>query len=409
MTAATVLAPAPTGPRLYPLNLPGQPRLSAAAAAAALGMHGPLRLELPEDTYNSVPHCWWSRARWLAHLMELYDAHYRQLYRAGRTPSVGRDTYMLWAALESGAADPRTGRDCRPSVARIARLSERCGRTVQRCRELAGVLKVRSVVFTGRRRTLAERLDSWMCGDRNRGWTAVAVLHHTIGGFALNPDHVQDFLDQGIVTPLLRSSGRSLTSVEKSLLTQQNTKNRRAPRDSAPTRKRPKKTAFDPKAVLLASRCHADERMPHFVRVGMGVRGLAAVLTPRALAGWDVDDVVAAIADYLHSGKRIHARPQNAYSYLAHILKATPLDAPPAAADRAREREFHARQVAEQRRRREEMAAAAQLAAGPNTSGRAAARAAAAAAAARSTSRAAQARLDESAEQASRAEQARSY
>jgi hypothetical protein len=101
------------------------------SAGAVLFPVPPLRLEQPEDLYVDVPSCWWSRHRWVAYTMALYDLLYAELRATLRAPSVKRDTFLAWAIAESGCADLGTGRECRPSVRYLSQRIRRNRRTVQ--------------------------------------------------------------------------------------------------------------------------------------------------------------------------------------------------------------------------------------------------------------------------------------
>lgn len=354
----------------------------------------PLRLEQPEDIYADVPACWWSRRHWAAMAMVLYDLLYAELRATLRAPSVSRNTFQAWVIAESKHADLATGRQCRPTVRRLSQRIERHPRTVKRCRELARLLDLRQVVVTGRHRTKLERLDSWERGDRYRGWAAEAALipspayAHLVDKTALD-----SLLEQDFVTPLPRSGGSLFLSRTSSVTPVKPMKERRAPRGKDRRGRARTPRAYDPRAVLLASRCRTDERFPAWVRA-MGVQGLAAVLTKRAIAGWQADDVVATLGEYCLSGRRILSRPDSPHAYLAYLLRTVPVEEPPMLLDRAREvaleHEQAARARAERERRRAE--AMAQVPAAADSPSRVAARQLAAQAGRRGIGRTAQAR-----------------
>lgn len=132
-----------------------------------------------------------------------------------------------------------------------------------------------------------------------------------------------------------------------------NVQGRRAPRGPATKRQGKRAAAFDPRALLLASRCSQHPNMPSWVR-RHGTKAWAAVLTRPAAHGWDVDDVLAAIEDYA-LGRRMLTNPANPFGYLAAILAGCDLDAPPAAHLKAQAAEEDARRRAEQERHRAEI------------------------------------------------------
>ncbi|WP_040862856.1 hypothetical protein [Nocardia niigatensis] len=330
-----------------------------------------MRLELPEDAYKDVPSCWWSRRRWVAVGLALYDELYRELRATLRAPSVKRSTFLAWLIAESQCANIIDGRGCRPSVRHLAKVMERSPRTVKRCRELGRLMDLRQVVFRGRHRTKTERLEGWEREDRYRGWTAVAALIESPAYSHLVDNQViETLLQQDFVTPLPRSGGSLFLLRETVVSSTKNVRKRRAPRGTDKKGLRKKSTrAYDPEALLLASRIKADARFPSWAR-RMPTQGLAAVVTKRALAGWAVDDVYLALNDVTIAGKRIFDRPDNPYRYLAWLLGHTPVDAPPAALDRAREAEIEQAERQHRARQREEARAAAMAAAGPDSPGR---------------------------------------
>lgn len=297
----------------------------------------PLRLEQPDDLYRDVPSCWWSQNRWVATTLALYDLLYAELRATLRAPSVRRETFLAWAIAESDCADLNTGRQCRPSVAHLSRRMKRHPRTVKRCRELARLLDARQVVFRGRHRTKAERLESHARRDTARGWTAEAALIESPSYAHLVDKRVLDsLLDQDFVTPLPRRGGSLFLSRHGKASSTKNVRERRAPRGPDKRGRRKSSRSYDPRALLLAAQIRRDERFPLWVRQ-MGVQGLAAVLTKRALHGWTVEDVLLALNEVLISGKRIFGKPTDPHAYLAWLLGRTPVDEPPALLDRARE------------------------------------------------------------------------
>nr|WP_228805836.1 hypothetical protein [Nocardia higoensis] len=343
-----------------------------------------MRLQLPEDAYVGVPSCWWSRPRWIAHNLALYDTHYTALRAAGRCESVSRKTFLAYLLGESSGADYSTGRNSRVSVRHLQTVTHRSESTVHRCRRLVGVFATRTVVFRGRQRTKLERLDSWSQEDSGRGWTAVSALHESPSlpvDNSLVETHLESLSHQGFGTPPVRSTGSGYISHPSSVSPNENGKERRAPRGQDTRRARRAPRAYDPRALLLASRCRADERFPLWLRQA-GRQGLAAVLTRRAVdGGWTVDDVAAALDQVYLSGRRIYARPRDPYAYLAHLLKPIPIDEPPMLLDRAREvaYELEQRAVVRAERERRRAEAIAKAPAAPDSPARIAARATAAA------------------------------
>ncbi|MFD6401245.1 hypothetical protein [Nocardia sp. NPDC060249] len=275
----------------------------------------------------------------MAHCVALYDEHYRALRRDGLVPSISRSTWMAYVIAESATADSATGRDCRPTVRRLQRLVTRSKSTIQRCRRLAVQLGVRTVVFRGRHRTKAERLESYDRQDKGRGWASVAALHESTT-LAVDEKAVAELLDLGIDTPLPQSGGKSVLSLSAEKKLPEKTE------DPAP---RPKKTnrsapIWDAKAVSLARNCRADMRIPDWI-AGIALGKLTAVLTPYARAGWLVDDVLTAIEQFRLAGHTLLTDPENPSGYLVHMLRRVPVNEPPARIARGQrvQREHHQR------------------------------------------------------------------
>ncbi|MFF5037859.1 hypothetical protein [Nocardia salmonicida] len=354
-------------------------RTSAHPSAPALFALPPLRLTLPEDAYTGsedqqAPACWWGRERWLAHCLALYDEHYSALRAAQTVESVSRKTFAAYVIAESSGADYATGRNSRVTVGRLQREVSRSESTIHRCRRLLARFGCRTVIFRGRQRTRAERLESWRRNDRARGWAAVSALHESTT-LPVDNSAAKTLLDQGFGTPPERSYGSSFISRSKLVSSAENEMNRRAPR-GIDKRRRPKQhRAYDQRALLLAEHCRRDERMPLWVRQTSRSQ-LAAALTRYAVAGWLVDDVYGAFEEYRISGKKLISNPDKPVGYLCHILRFVPPDVPPALLDRARTVAEEEAERAANRQLFAEMRAAAMRAAAADSPGRAAARAA---------------------------------
>lgn len=356
----------------------------------------PLRLELPKDAYAAAAACWWSRERWIAHHLALYDQYYTQLRRNGMVDSVSRRTFEHYLIAESNGADHGTGRNARLTVNALQRATLRSESTMHRCRRLLGAFGGRTVVFRGRHRTRAERLDSWRRDDPCRGWSAVAALHESTI-LAVDNSRIESILHQGFGTPPGQSPGLLSLSRPKSVTAEQNVTEGRASRGIDRSRARRKPRAYDPRAVLLAARVRTDARFPLWVRQ-LGAQGLAAVLTRRAVAGWQADDVHAALDEVYLSGRRIFDRPRDPFAYLAYLLSGTPVDEPPMLLDRAREAaaEFARQECQRAERTARRAEAMDKVVAAPDSAARAVARAVAARAGQRgiSTQAAARARAE---------------
>lgn len=139
-----------------------------------------IHLELDEDTYAGVP-CWLSgEQRWARVAVPIaYLSHYDTKVRPAM-PSNPISLRALVRVAEARAryADWTTGRNSRPTNARLARDTGLSVRTVQRADTTLRLLGLATEVLRGRQRTRAERFASWRVGDRHRGWASVWALHH---------------------------------------------------------------------------------------------------------------------------------------------------------------------------------------------------------------------------------------
>src|SRR5258708_38186557 len=138
------------------------------------------RIVLEVDVaWGAIP-CWIGRARRWAH--EAVPAAYRQRYDSHVRPAMPNNPVSLKslvavAEARAGVSEHRTGRNCRPTNARLAALTGLSVRTVQRASTVLRLLGVATEVMRGRQRTRAERFASWRVGDKGRGWASVWALH----------------------------------------------------------------------------------------------------------------------------------------------------------------------------------------------------------------------------------------
>lgn len=345
-----------------------------AVSLATLFALPPLRREVPEGAYTAAaPVCWWSRERWLAHVAALYDQHYCRLRAEGRIPSVARATFLATMADMSAGANNATGRDCRVPVGKVRRDGTRtglvatvgkCKRTIQRAREIAGKLGVYTVVVQGRLRTYDERIESHKRFDRCRGWAQVSVLHESttlpVDNFTVN-----ELLQQGNVTPLLRRSGKHFSPRKKISSSPTNMKERRAPRGRDTERRPRRQPAYDPQVLLVARRLTEKPETPSWV-ARRGFRSWAPVLTKYVRGGWDEDDVLEAIREH-HLAHKVPHHLANPWGFLSHILGKQDIDCPPAAIIRAEAAAYEQRQREQQQQIRAELRRRNEHAAAPDS------------------------------------------
>ncbi|MFI5783776.1 hypothetical protein [Nocardia sp. NPDC051570] len=333
---------------------------------AALFPLPPVRLALPADAYADVPACWWSRNRWIAHNLALYDQHYAMLRRNRMVDSVSRKTFQAYLIAESSGADFTTGRGTRMTIAQLEKAVGMSESTMHRCRRVVNKFGTRTVVFRGRQRTREERLASWKRNDRSRGWAAVAALHESVV-MPVDNAIMETQLEQGFGTPPEHSEGSFELSPQQKTSSPQNMTERRAPRGhDKKGRMRRQRPAYDQKAVRLAASIRRDDRLPLWVRQ-IRPGHMAATVTRKAVAGWLVDDIFGAFEEFRISGKALIERPTNPPGYLRYILNQIPDDVPPALLDRARTAALEETERAERARQREVIRAAVTAAAGPNS------------------------------------------
>jgi hypothetical protein len=279
------------------------------------------RIVLEVDApWGAVP-CWSGRARRWAR--DTVPAAYRERYKTHVRPAMPNNPVSLKALVavaeaRASFADHRTGRDCRPTNARLAAVTCLSERTVQRASTALRLLGVATEVMRGRQRTRAERFASWRVGDRGRGWASVWALHdsriHT-----LSP-HPEGAL-------LLQKTS------PKSVLT---TPPRRQAAGSSAA---PRRTCPDRAALALANKWVVDEQSPPWARRFRTGTPWAPVLTGAARHGWTPRDINQLITDWIGTGHWIPDEPHKPIGLLGAILATHGnLAERPAALDEARER-----------------------------------------------------------------------
>jgi hypothetical protein len=293
------------------------------------------RIVLEVDAaWGAIP-CWSGRARRWAHeavpnaYRERYDSHVRP---AMPNNPVSLKSLVAVAEARAGFSDHRTGRNCRPTNARLAALTGLSVRTVQRASTALRLLGVATEVMRGRQRTRAERFASWRVGDRGRGWASVWALHDS---------RIQELSSHPGGSLLL-----SKTS-PKSVLT---TRSRHAGSSAAARR-----TGLDNRGLALANKWVVDEQSPPWARRYRTGSPWARVLTSAARHGWTPRDVNQLITDWIGTGHWIPEDPHKPIGLLGAILAAHGnLQERPSALDEARElaelaaaRERRAQQLAE--------------------------------------------------------------
>jgi hypothetical protein len=281
--------------------------------------HAP-RVALQIDVAWSAIPCWSGRARQWAHTTvpraynERYDSHVRPVMPGN---PVSLKTLVAVAEARASFADHRTGRDCRPTNARLAEVTGLSVRTVQRASTTLRLLGVATEVLRGRQRTRAERFASWRVGDRGRGWASVWALHDN--RFRLLSPH---------------PGGSYLvhkTSPKKLLTTP--TQRQGAGRSAAPRRR-----SLDKEGLALANAWVNDQQSPPWARRYRTGTPWAAVLAGPARHGWTARDLNQLLTDWSGTGHWLPDSPHKPIGLLGKILATHEnLQERPAALEVARE------------------------------------------------------------------------
>jgi hypothetical protein len=310
--------------------------------------------------WTAIP-CWTGRARrWVHETVPLaYQVRYALEVRPAMPNNpVSLKSVVAVAEARASFADHRTGRNCRPTNARLAAMTGLSVRTVQRASTALRLLGVATEVSRGRQRTCDERYASWRVGDRGRGWASVWALHDPrIRSLSPHPGGSKS-LKESLFE-------RELTTTHRP---------KKAGRSAAGRRKCP-----DPRALVLANSWVHDQQSPPWARRFRTSGPWVHVLTGPARHGWTARDVNALLTDWVGTGHWIPEDPHKPIGLLGAILAAHgDLEDRPAAYDVAREEAELAQRrtrLADQRAEREANHLARQAAvAALSGSGRAAAR-----------------------------------
>lgn len=313
----------------YRGSSPGAPRRGTARTAPLwiqrAGSHcfdrvPSIVLEL-DVIWAAIP-CWSGRAqRWAQTTVPMayklrYDTHVRPVMPNN---PVSLKSLVAVAEARASFADHRTGRNCRPTNARLAQITRLSVRTVQRASTALRLLGVATEVMRGRQRTKAERFASWRVGDKGRGWASVWALHDCR------------------VRALSPHPGGSLFTQKTSPKTLLTTRHRRyaAGRSAAARR-----TSIDPKGLALANNWVLSEQSPPWARRYRTGTPWAKIVTKAAQHGWTPRDLNTLIQDWVGTGHWIPDNPHKPIGLLGAMIAAHgDLTNRPSAYDVARERE----------------------------------------------------------------------
>jgi hypothetical protein len=284
-------------------------------------------LEL-DAAWAAIP-CWSGRAgRWARSTVpQAYRLHYATRVRPAMPNNpISLKSLVAVAEARASFAEHRTGRNCRPTNARLAEITGLSERTVQRASTALRLLGVATEVMRGRQRTRAERFASWRVGDKGRGWASVWALHDCrIPSLSPHPE----------------GSHFNQKSSRQSLLTTR-TRRQAAGRHAATRRYSP-----DTRAVALANKWITSEQSPPWARRYRTGTPWVHVLAAPARYGWTPRDVNTLIRDWVATGHWLPESPYKPIGLVGAIIAAYgDLNNRPSAYEVAREREELARERA---------------------------------------------------------------
>ena len=346
------------GTRLYPGSSPTRRRRGRIRTAPALLQRLGVRtaiLELPAGVYSGVA-CWTGDADWLIKVEIAYDLYYATLRPAvcdvhGRG-GVSKRSVVAVAAARAAYAEWDTGRNSRPSVARLVRATGLSEATVQRATRILKLMGAATEVFRGRQRSRAERFASWRVRDKGRGWASVYALHPPS-----NPQVARAVrLANNLVTPhplcgpvgTASLGDHELLDARTGVACRKPGRASRGPAQKERVRSRRRTAPLDPKAVMLAREWLQHPESPPWV-TRHSAAGWSRVLRRCAGAGWTPEDLNQLLRDHVGLGGWIATNPHQPLRLMGWLLKKhDDLTYRPAAADMAREAEMRA--AAERRR-----------------------------------------------------------
>jgi hypothetical protein len=262
------------------------------------------RIVLEVDAGWAAIPCWSGRARRWAQstVPTAYLARYHTDVRPAMPNNpVSLKTLVAVAEARASFADHHTGRNCRPTNARLAEITGLSIRTVQRASTALRLLGVATEVMRGRQRTRAERFASWRVGDKGRGWASVWALHD---------GRIQ------LLSPHPGGSRLNLQTLSKSVLT--TASRRQSAGSSAATRRLSPET----RAIALANNWIRDEQSPPWARRYRTGTPWARVLAGPARHGWTPRDINTLIRDWAGTGHWLPENPHKPIGLLGAMLAA---------------------------------------------------------------------------------------
>jgi hypothetical protein len=262
---------------------------------------------------------WWSAEDWIE--AEVRGAVDERLDLC-RAHHVDPDTVLAVARGMASFADFRTGRDCRPTNARLVALLRVSLSTVQRARRVLKDLGLIVELVRGRSiMTRTERLTVWERGSSHRHLAAeFALCSHRDRPHRRPPAVERD-------TPPSASPETACLTKSTTSLQATPEPRRGAPHPApSPNRPPPRRPRAAPATRRLAD--GVQRRLPWLT--GVSPRRLTPSLHRFAQAGWTPRDVDRAVTDALATrGWRLPRTLTQPAAYLAHLLRALdPADRP---------------------------------------------------------------------------------
>jgi len=303
----------------------------------------------PDAGATSRLPAWWGAEDWHLEVLEALQERPELL----PDHHVSRDAVLAVARSMAAYADHRTGRDCRPTNARLVEGTRFSLSVVQRARRVLKAAGLVVQLVAGRSiMTRAERLEAWKRGSSHRMVAAefaltsrprrapkVGTTKLSGGAQSVGADlHIVD----GDTPPGAESVSTSAQLRSSHLRRQTENEDRR----SAPSSCRGEGTAA---ARRLAETTRSRLGWLH----GTSWRRLAPTLARFARAGWTVADVELAVRDSLGAhGWRVPRELKYPAAYLAGLLRATDPEARPTVEAAAHEAWLREQAAAERATRR---------------------------------------------------------
>lgn len=286
--------------------------------AAACRRYCQVRLELDEGAHAGLAY-WQGQQHWVEVIVrEAYMAEYntiRPRLVANTGGGISFKTLLNVAAAMAGAADFKTGRNSRLTIATLVERTGLGERTVQRAREALKLLRVATEVLRGRLRRRGERFGSHRFQDRGRGWASVWALHPR------KPvDNTRIVVDGSIqMAPHPRRGQFCISTSRRELLTTKRSVDKRAASRRKESKAEVEKAEAIRKGLLLASKWLGNPRTPAWARQH-SPRGWAPALAEPAAHGWTAADLNDTI-DAWSKATRMAPDPKHPIAFIRWLMK----------------------------------------------------------------------------------------